>query len=93
MIGYKIIKVYEIYKYEEESGKLFDGYVNTFLKIKQESSSIPKEYLDKHGDVIDKLLEEYICHYEEIEGVKLDRNKIKNNPALQTIAKALLNSL
>ena len=47
--GYKIVKIFEIYhwndttKYDPKTGEggLFAEYINTFLKIKQESSGWP----------------------------------------------------
>lgn len=38
--GYKIIDIFEIYHWEESSDELFKGYINNFLKIKQESSGM-----------------------------------------------------
>ncbi|CAB4013527.1 DNA polymerase [Paramuricea clavata] len=40
-LGYQILVVYEIYHYEKRE-KIFDQYVNTFIKLKQESSGFPK---------------------------------------------------
>ncbi len=38
--GYIIIDIFEIYHWEQSSDELFKGYINNFLKIKQESSGI-----------------------------------------------------
>jgi hypothetical protein len=48
-LGYKIVKIYEIgyfplrekYNKSEKTGGLFTEYVNTLLRIKQESSGYP----------------------------------------------------
>ena len=45
-LGYEIKKIYEVYHWDQttqydpasKSGDLFAGYMNTFLKIKQEAS-------------------------------------------------------
>jgi hypothetical protein len=90
--GYKILNVYEIYHFETKS-KIFDTYVDTFMKLKQESSGVPKQCLDSAGGVIDEKLNTYIEEYLEHEGIQLDVNKIEYNPGQRTVMKALLNSL
>ena len=48
-LGYKIVKIYEIWHYplrekynkSDKTGGFFTEYVNTFLRIKQESSDYP----------------------------------------------------
>ena len=93
--GYKIIKIYEVYhfpettQYDRESGSggLFADYINTFLKIKQESSDWPKEC-----DTETKK-RDYIKQYELKERISLDPENIKPNQALRTIAKSLLTNL
>jgi hypothetical protein len=90
--GYKILSVYEIYHFKTR-GKIFDTYVDTFMKLKQESSGIPKHCLDEYGDVVDEKLRLYISEYFKHEGVRLDADKIEYNPGQRTVMKALLNSL
>jgi hypothetical protein len=91
--GYVIKEVYEIYNYTHRE-KIFDKYVNTFMKLKQESSGIPKNCYDvTTGNVNNKKLEEYASEYLEHEGVELDVSKISYNPGQRTVMKALLNSL
>ena len=50
-LGYKILTVYEIYHFKKAQ-KIFDTYVNTFMKLKQESSGVPKHCMDEKGEVI-----------------------------------------
>ncbi|CAB3982341.1 DNA polymerase [Paramuricea clavata] len=90
--GYKILNVYEIYHYETRE-KIFDTYVDTFMKLKQESSGVPKKCLDSSGNVDSVLLNRYIEEYREHEGVQLEAAKIAYNPGQRTVMKALLNSL
>ena len=90
--GYKIVKIFEIYhwnettKYDPKTGEggLFAEYINTFLKIKQESSGWPSWCTD------DAKKSQYIKAYREKEGIKLDPNKIEHNPGLRALAKSKL---
>jgi hypothetical protein len=91
-LGYRILNVYEIYHFEKRQ-KIFDDYVNTFMKLKQESSGMPKHCLDANGVVIKEKLQKYIMEYLEHEQVQLDAEKINYNPGQRTVMKALLNSL
>ena len=92
--GYKIIKIEEVYHFpnteeydpQTKSGGLFAEFINTFLKIKQESSGWPSYCQTKE----DK--DRYIQEYFEKEGIRLDKNNIKKNPGLRSLAKLLLNS-
>jgi hypothetical protein len=90
--GYTIMVIYEIYHYPNQE-KIFDTYVNTFMKMKQESSGVPKYCYNEQGGVDEDKLNAYIDEYFKHEGVKLDVNKIKYNPGQRTVMKALLNSL
>jgi hypothetical protein len=92
--GYKLAKVYEVYHFkqtaqydpETRTGGLFDEYVNTFLKIKQQASGWPRQ------DMTEEEKEHYIKQYEQKEGVKLDPSQIQKNPGLRSLAKLCLNS-
>ena len=63
------------------------GYVNMYLKIKQEANGYPKHC------VTDEQKQRYIDEYYEHEGIRLDPNKIEYNPGLRLLAKLALNSL
>ena len=90
--GYIIVKIHEVYHWEKtikynsetKEGGLFAEYINTFLKIKQESSDWPKWCTDG------KSRQKYIDNYYEREGIRLDPEKIKHNPGLRSLAKLLL---
>ena len=90
--GYKILVIYEVYHYPH-SKKIFDSYVDTFMKLKQESSGVPKNCLKENGDVDDAKLRDYIEEYASHEQVYLEKDNIKHNPGQRTVMKALLNSL
>ncbi|CAB3980640.1 DNA polymerase [Paramuricea clavata] len=91
-LDYHILIVYEIYHYEKRE-KIFDQYVNTFIKLKQESSGVPKKCLDKDGAVVKEKLQKYIDDYLKHEGVLLESDKMCYNAGQRTVMKALLNSL
>ena len=94
-LGYKILKVYEVYHYAEteqydpvtKTGGIFTPYIDAALKSKQEASGYPdnvKTEADK-----DKYIEDYYKH----EGVQLEKDNIKKNPGMRTLAKLRLNCL
>lgn len=91
--GYRLVKIHVIWSYEvaqynpeTREGGLFAEYVDTFLKIKQESSGYPE------GCVDDAARKRYIEDYKKAEGISLDEEKIKKNPGLRSVAKLCLNS-
>ena len=85
--GYKILEIYSIWHWENHTYDLFSGYVDTFLKSKQQNSGFPAWCLTDE----DKL--EYINLYKDNEGVELDLDKIEKNEGKRTISKLMLNSL
>ena len=85
--GYEVLKILEVWHWDQTSDKLFKDYVDTFLKIKQEASGYPKDC------VTDEQKQRYIDEYYEHEGIRLDPNKIEYNPGLRSLAKLALNSL
>ena len=84
--GYVIIKIYEVYHWEESSWKVFAEYVNVFLSIKQESSGYP-EWVETEEDN-----GKYIRSYQQTEGVVLIKENIRHNPDHRAVAKLALNS-
>ena len=86
-MGYRLIHVYEIWNFNSVSDQFFQGYINNFLKIKQEASGYPgwcKTDADK---------QKFIDDYEKAEGVRLDPTKIVKNPGRRAFAKIMLNCL
>ena len=93
-MGYTVVKVYSVLHYPEQSkydegtktGGLFSEYVNLFLKIKEEASGYPQHVeTEEHKD-------EFIKNFFEKEGVQLDKENIKKNEGMRSVAKLLLNS-
>ena len=85
--GYRILKLYEVWNFENSSDNLFKEYVETFLKIKQESSGFP-DWVKNEDDK-----QKYINDYYNNQGIKLDYEKIIKNKGLRSVAKLCLNSL
>ncbi|XP_028393192.1 uncharacterized protein LOC114517603 [Dendronephthya gigantea] len=84
--GYRVLRVHEVWHFENQSSELFKDYVDTFLKIKQESSGYPSECQTEEEK------QRYIQQYFEHEGIHLDPSKIERNPGLRALAKLMLNS-
>ena len=86
-LGYQVQYIHEVWHFEETCEGLFEDYVNTWLKIKQEASGWPKD--DMTEEEKQSYIEQYFLH----EGIQLDYNKIEYNPGLRTLAKLMLNSM
>ena len=88
--GYRIIKIYEVYHFSEASypdrNPLFAEYVDTFLKLKQESSDLP-DWCRTPKD-----RQRYLDEYRRHEGIALDPDEISKNPGKRSLAKIKLNS-
>ena len=86
--GYTLIKIDEVWHFppEQRQTGLFANYVNTWLKLKQESAGWPSwcQTLEQKRD--------YILHYQEREGIRLDISSIVKNPGRKATAKLMLNS-
>ena len=85
-LGYRVVRMIEVWHFPKKSSKLFTGYIDTFLKIKQEASGWPS-WCESEAQK-----RQYITQYEQKEGIKLDYGKIKKNPGLRSLAKLMLNS-
>ena len=85
--GYEIIKIHEVWHFPEKNRcqGLFSEYVNTWLKLKQESAGWPA------GVETREQKAEYLQRYEQHESIKLEPDKIAVNPGRKSIAKLLLN--
>ena len=91
--GYKLLDVYEVWhfsetaQYEKASGEggIFAGYIDTFLRIKQESSGYPDWCMTEQDKI--KFKQDYF----EAEGIRLEN--VEKNKGMRAIAKIMLNSL
>ena len=86
--GYQILHIHEVWHFPETREGLFAEYVNTWLKIKEETSGWPEHI---GNDPVKQ--QEHVTKYYEKEHIKLDPTKIEKNPGLQTLAKMMLNSM
>ena len=84
--GYQLLKIDKVWHFPERTYGLFKDYVDTFLKIKQESSGFPADCETDEKKV------QYITHYAVKEGIQLDPNQIIKNPDLRALVKLKLNS-
>ena len=85
--GYRLMQVYEIWHFDSVSPHFFKGYVDNFLKIKQEASGYPGWCQS------DSEKEKFVRDYEEAEGIRLDPSNIQKNPGKRNFAKIMLNCL
>lgn len=82
--GYIIDSIYEVWHFDNvekydpklKPGGIFTEYINTFLKMKQEASGWPS-WCKTEDDK-----QRYIDDYFEKEGIRLDYEKVVNNPGL-----------
>ncbi|XP_071503752.1 uncharacterized protein [Diadema antillarum] len=106
--GYKLGKMFEVWHFHNiaqydpktKTGGLFSGYINTFLKVKQEASGWPSDCCfagEEEGAPMPEDVrtnrERYVREYLEKEGVELDPERIKHNPGLRAVGKAALNCM
>ena len=87
-VGYRLVKLHEVWHFpkEQQRSGLFWGYVDTWLKIKQESAGWPR------WCTTEETKQQYLAQYREHEGIELDRAFIKKNPGRKATAKLMLNS-
>jgi hypothetical protein len=91
-MGYSVEDVLEFWEYkvtrlENGEGGLFAGYVDMFLKLKQEASGYPN-WVKSEADE-----DKYIGDYRRAEGIALDKASIAKNSGRRTLAKLKLNSM
>ena len=93
-MGYTIIQIHEVLHWQEtemynpvtKEGGLFTQYINTFLKLKQESSGYPQNVKSEEEK------QAYIDQYLEHEGILLEKECIDKNAGLRSLSKLALNS-
>ena len=91
-MGYSILKIFQIYSYEETSRErgshlsVFPEYISMFIKVKTEASGWASWVRT------DEDKDRYIDNFYRQQGIKLEKHKIISNPPLRLIAKLFLNS-
>ena len=86
-MGYKILKIYEVYHYKQRTNELFSQYIKSFIGLKTEASGYPADC------VTDEQRYNYIKEYKKREGITLNPDKIEKKPGLRQIGKAFANNL
>lgn len=84
-----IFQVYTWDQWRSGANGIFTSYINTFLKIKLETSKLIKRPGETDHEAKLRLIQET----RDTEGIHLDYDKIKENPVLRAISKLMLNSL
>jgi len=86
--GYEIRRIHEVWNFPPKKRKtgLFATYVNTWLKIKQESAGYPR------GVSTFEEKADYIRRYGQRENIRLNSSLITKNPGRKATAKLMLNS-
>ena len=82
--GYVIIHIHEVWHFPHREAGLFQPYVDTWLKLKQESAGWPRWCTTEE----DKA--RYIRQYKDKEGIRLQN--VQKNPGRKQVAKLMLNS-
>lgn len=75
--------VKELYHYGKK-GRVFQYYVEIFLRIKQEASGFLKHCFHENRQILEHVVE-FLKSYAEHERIQLDRKKIVRNEGLQTM--------
>ena len=80
--GYTLVKIHEVWHFPEDQRRtgLFADYVDTWLKLKQESAGWPS-----WCQTVEQK-REYILRYREQEGIRLDISHIAKNPGRKATA-------
>ena len=86
-MGYKIVKIHEVWHFPDKTDRLFRDYIDMFLKKKQEASGWPG------WCQTDQDKERYLQDYKDKEGIELDRDAIEYNAGARTVWKQILNNL
>ena len=93
-LGYEVLELIEVYHYDQwstydsrdPSTGMFTGYINAFLKSKQQASGYPS-WVKTDADK-----DEYIRRFAEREKIQLDKDSIEKNSGLRSLSKLMLNS-
>ena len=82
--GYTLIRIHEVWHFPQRRTGLFQPYVDTWLKLKQESAGWPR-WCTTPADK-----QRYLDLYKEREGITLEN--VEKNPGRKQVAKLMLNS-
>ena len=86
-MGYRMIRVHDVWKFGGRRRGLFASYGNTWLQLKIEAIGWPGNC----NTPVER--EEHIANYERTEGIRLHPTKNEKNPGLRYLARLMLHSL
>ena len=86
--GYRVVRIHEVWHFppHQQQEGLFRDYVNTWLKLKQQSTGWPR-WCDTEAKK-----QQYLTQYKEREGIDLDYASIQKNAGQRQVAKLMMNS-
>ena len=82
-MGYELLHIHEVWHFPRQEAGLFQPYVDTWLKLKQESAGWPRWCETQEQKA------RYVRQYQEREGITLN---VKENKGRKQVAKLMLNS-
>ena len=85
-MGYTLVRIHEVWHFPKRQVGRFADYVNTWLKIKQESAGYPSWVTSPEQQ------RQYVRDYKAREEIDLEPTMTKKNPGKKTTAKLMLNS-
>ena len=80
-----MVKMEEVWHFNQSQVGLFAEYINKFLKLKTEASGWPSDV------VTEELQQAFITDFKAREHVELEPGKIAVNPGMRSLAKLCLN--
>ncbi|XP_055336572.1 uncharacterized protein LOC129587021 [Paramacrobiotus metropolitanus] len=83
--GYSIVRIFEVWHFDKHEDRLFENYINQFLKLKTEASGWPAEVQSETEK------RKYIQDFKDHENIDLEYDKVNPNPGLRALAKLCLN--
>ena len=83
-MNYQLIRIHEVWHFSKQEAGLFQPYVDTWLKLKQESAGWPRWCQTQEQK------DRYVRQYKATEGITLQN--VNKNPGRKQVAKLMLNS-
>lgn len=83
--GYRVLRTYSVFHFEETSTDLFKSYIKMFYKRKLQSSKLPFH--------TEEEVQRFLAEVYEKEGIELEPSDFRENPGLRQLTKLMLNNL
>lgn len=91
--GYKFLKIYCVYHFDQYDSSLFKEYIRIWLQIKQQASGWPESTRGSNDEETEQLKAAYIMKWKHDFDIDLQPELIEKNSAKRSLAKLKLNSL